>query len=101
MNDLNSIIIEGRLVKDVVTGTGKNDQPYSFGRIASNHYYRKDDIWVEQTCFLDFKSFGLVSETIAKRKIGDKMRLIGRLSLEHSEKYGDNHFVLVDHADPK
>lgn len=103
MNDLNSIIVEGRLVKDPVTGTGKNEKPYAFCTIASNRFYKKpeDEVWQEDTTFIDVRSFNGVSERLAEAKVGQVIRTVGRLAMEKDDEGKNRHYILLEHVDLK
>lgn len=103
MNDLNSIIIEGRLVREPVSGTSKSGKPFCFGTIASNRFYKEDpegDTWKEATTFVDIRAFNGISEQLMKSPKGSKVRVVGRL--DFFEKEGsDPHYILCEHVEIK
>lgn len=68
MNDLNSILIEGRLTADPTTSyTSKGTALCTFS-IAINRFYRPDQEMKEETSFLDIEtlSAGLTSGSTRK-----------------------------------
>lgn len=85
MNDLNTVVLEGRLVKDPVTGTAKNEKPYTFLTLANNRFYRdpadaSGDTWKESTAYFDVRSFNGLSDELAELGSGEKVRITGKLA---------------------
>lgn len=100
MNDLNSVILEGRLVKDPVSGSTTNGSPYCFATIASNRFYKKDDVWVESTLYYDVRTFGTLAENFKLAEKGRKVRVVGRLDQLRSENQHNN-YITAEHIDLK
>jgi len=99
MNNLNSVIIEGRLVKKPVSGEGRNGKPYSFATIASNRWYKpnnEEDIWREQTTYIDIRAFNGISEALSKSDSGTKVRVIGRIEMEKDDMNRNRHYILAE-----
>jgi single-strand DNA-binding protein len=83
MNDLNSLLIEGRLVRDPLSRqTGEGTPVYSFS-IASDRYYKAGEGAQKETSFIDIESWGRVAEAVREdgRK-GRAVRVTGRLKQE-------------------
>jgi single-strand DNA-binding protein len=83
MNNLNSILIEGNLVKDpLLRSTTKGTQVCSI-RIASNRWYKQDNQtsgFEKETSFFDIETWGKLAEAChSKCQKGRGVRVIGRL----------------------
>jgi single-strand DNA-binding protein len=80
MNNLNSVLIEGNMVKDpMIRSTPKGTQVCNFC-IASNRYYRQDSNLEQETGFFDIEAWGKLAEAcISKGHKGRGVRVVGRL----------------------
>lgn len=80
MNALNSILIEGNVVRDpVVRETPRGSVVCAFS-IASNRYFRQDDEYEQETSFIDVDSWGKLAEACGKNCTkGRGVRVVGRL----------------------
>jgi len=83
MNNLNSILIEGNLVKDpLLRSTPKGTQICSM-RIASNRYYKQDNQtpgFEKEVSFFDVESWARLAEACySKGHKGRGVRVVGRL----------------------
>ncbi len=80
MNALNSILIEGNVVRDpVVRETPRGSMVCAFS-IASNRYFRQDDEYEQETSFIDVDSWGKLAEACSKNCTkGRGVRVVGRL----------------------
>jgi single-strand DNA-binding protein len=83
MNNLNSILIEGNLVKDpLLRSTTKGTQICSM-RIASNRYYKQDNQtpgFEKEVSFFDVESWAKLAEACySKGHKGRGVRVVGRL----------------------
>ena len=80
MNNLNSILIEGNMVRDpLFRSTQKGTQVCNF-TIASNRFYKLDSGFEKETGFFDIEAWGKLADvcTIQGRK-GRGVRVVGRL----------------------
>ena len=80
MNNLNSVLIEGNMVRDpLIRSTAKGTQVCNFS-IASNRYYRQDSNFEKETGFFEVEAWGKLANTcsIQGRK-GRGVRVVGRL----------------------
>ena len=80
MNNLNSVLIEGNMVRDpLIRSTQKGIQVCHFS-IASNRYYRQESNLEKETAFFDVEVWGKLASTctIQGRK-GRGVRVVGRL----------------------
>ena len=82
MNNLNSILIEGNLVRDpLLRSTSKGTQICSMS-IASNRYYKQDSnsTYEKEVSFFDVETWAKLAEVCyAKGKKGRGVRVVGRL----------------------
>ncbi len=80
MNALNSILIEGNVVRDpVVKETPRGSMVCAFS-IASNRFFRQDDEYEQETSFIDVDSWGKLAEACGKNCTkGRGVRVVGRL----------------------
>lgn len=80
MNALNSILIEGNVVRDpVIKETPRGSSVCNFS-IASNRYYKQDDEFEQETSFFDVEGWGKLAEACGKGCLkGRGVRVVGRL----------------------
>jgi single-strand DNA-binding protein len=80
MNNLNSILIEGNMVRDpIARTTPKGSQVCSFS-IASNRYYTIDGKMEHEVSFFDVESWGKLAELVqSEGQKGRAVRVVGRL----------------------
>jgi len=80
MNNLNSILIEGNLVRDpLLRSTPKGTQICTMS-LASNRYYKQDAGFEKEVSFFDIETWSKLAELCyAKGKKGRGVRVVGRL----------------------
>jgi len=80
MNNLNSILIEGNLVRDpLLRSTPKGTQICTMS-LASNRYYKQDTGFEKEVSFFDIETWAKLAEVCyAKGKKGRGLRVVGRL----------------------
>ena len=80
MNNLNSVLIEGNMVRDpIIRSTPKGTQVCNFS-IASNRFYRQDANLEKETGFFDVEAWGRLVDTCASQgRKGRGVRVVGRL----------------------
>jgi len=80
MNNLNSILIEGNLVKDPMLRSTPKGTPVCTLRLASNRYYKHDTGFEREVSFFDVETWARLAEACyAKGKKGRGVRVVGRL----------------------
>ena len=86
MNNLNSILIEGNLVRDAeIRTTTKGTTTCTF-TIATNRFYKKDNAFEKEVNFFNVETWANVAESAgSKGKKGRGVRVVGRLKQEHYE----------------
>jgi single-strand DNA-binding protein len=80
MNNLNSILIEGNLVKDpMLRSTPKGTQICTMS-LASNRYYKQDSGFEKEVSFFEVESWSRLAEACYnKGRKGRGVRVVGRL----------------------
>lgn len=80
MNALNSILIEGNVVRDpIIKDTPRGTTVCNFS-IASNRFYRQDDETEQETSFFEVESWAKLAEACGKGCYkGRGVRVVGRL----------------------
>jgi single-stranded DNA-binding protein len=85
MNDMNSLIISGRLTKAPVKGISENGCPFCMFTIASHKYTKDAGPWILHTTFIDCSIFGGNGENFIGEK-GMHVRLVGALNQDKFSK---------------
>jgi len=80
MNNLNSILIEGNLVRDpLLRSTPKGTQVCTMS-LASNRYYKQDSGFEKEVSFFDVETWSRLAEACYnKGRKGRGVRVVGRL----------------------
>jgi single-strand DNA-binding protein len=88
MNNLNSILIEGNLVRDpAFRATAKGTSLCTFS-LASNRYYKNDNGMEQEVSFFEVEAWSKLAETC--QSLGHKgrgVRVVGRL---RQDRWNDN-----------
>jgi single-strand DNA-binding protein len=80
MNNLNSILIEGNLVKDPLLRTSPKGTPVCTFRLACNRYYKKDSGFEKEVGYFDIEAWSKLAEAVKERACkGRGVRVVGRL----------------------
>jgi len=83
MNNLNSILIEGNLVKDPLLRTTPKGTPVCTFSLASNRFFKQDSGLEREVSFFDVETWAKLAENCSNigRK-GRGVRVVGRLKQE-------------------
>lgn len=106
MNSLNSILVEGNLVRDPeLKNTPKGTSVCTF-TIASNRYYKVEDEYQQEVSFFDVTTWAEVAERCGKYlKKGSGVRIIGRLKqdrwVDKEERKRSRVYIIADHVEFK
>ncbi|GAB1431862.1 single-stranded DNA-binding protein [Spirochaetota bacterium] len=86
MNNLNSIIIEGNLVRDPnLKSTPNGHQVCSFS-VATNRFYRQNDQTEKEVSYFDVETWSKLAQTCGEvLKKGRGVRVVGRLKQDRWE----------------
>ena len=107
MNQLNSIILEGNVVRDAVLLEPSEGFKVCKLSIAVNRFYKnKNDQAAEEVSFFDVECFGKSAEYCQKKAIkGRGVRVVGRLKQDswkdNSGKSQSRVFVVAEHIEYK
>ena len=83
MNNLNSILIEGNLVKEPVTRTTTKGTANCTFTIASNRFYKQESGFEKEVSYFDVETWAKLAESCySKGKKGRGVRVVGRLKQE-------------------
>jgi single-strand DNA-binding protein len=96
MNNLNSVLLEGNLVRDpLIRSTPKGTQVCNF-TIASNRFFRQESGFEKETGFFDIESWGKLADACgAKGQKGIGVRVVGRLKQDRWNSAGENRSRVV------
>jgi single-strand DNA-binding protein len=83
MNNLNSILIEGNLVRDADYRTTPKGTPVCKISLASNRFFKQESGIEKEVSFFDVEAWGKLAENVSNlgRK-GRGVRVVGRLKQE-------------------
>jgi single-strand DNA-binding protein len=88
-NDINNVILNGRLVRDPETKVLKNGTTVCNFSIANGRTYKVGEEKKEYTNFFNVQAFGKFAETIATYCTkGQQLSIVGRLQYRTWEKDG-------------
>lgn len=80
MSTLNSLIVEGNIVRTPVVRTTPKGTPVCTFSIASNRFYRYDDKTNKETSFFDVESWAKLAQSCEEHGAkGRGVRVVGRL----------------------
>ena len=104
MNNLNSILIEGNMVRDPLFRSTPKGTPVCNFTIASNRFYRMDSNFEKETGFFDVEVWGkLASVCSTQGRKGRGVRVVGRLKQERwTGTDGKNHTrvtIVAEHVE--
>lgn len=93
MNSLNSVLIEGNLVRDPEQRAMENGAKLCTFSLASNRYFRQDNERRQEVSFFDVEVWNKTAELCLKTLTkGRGVRVVGRLKQERwTDKDGRSH----------
>lgn len=96
MTDVNSVVLVGRLVKDVEVRYSKNGNAVAAFTVATARAEKHNDQWQDVTSFFDVNMFGSVVEKIKPYLVKGKQVVInGYLKQEKwQDKQGNNRYSI-------
>jgi len=106
VNSLNSVLLEGNLVKDPETKSISSDSTVCCFTIAVNRSYRKNNDYVNEVSYFDIETWGKLAEscnnTLRKSR---GVRVVGRLKQDRwDDDNGKNHSrikIIAEHVEFK
>jgi len=86
MNNLNSVLIEGNLVRDPEYRTTTRGTTVCKFSVASNRFYKQDDNLEKEVGYFDVEAWGKIGESVNNHgRKGRGVRVVGRLKQERWE----------------
>jgi single-strand DNA-binding protein len=80
MNNLNSVLLEGNLVRDPEISYSNNSLAFCRFSVATNRYYKQNNKYEQEVSYFDVKTWGKQAEICNEYlKKGRGVRIIGRL----------------------
>lgn len=80
MNSLNSILIEGNLVKDPESKTTPSGSQVCSFAVASNRFYKQNEALEKEVSYFDVETWSRLAQSCAENlKKGRGVRVVGRL----------------------
>jgi single-strand DNA-binding protein len=104
VNNLNSLLIEGNLVKDSESNTTAKGVLYCTFSIASNRFFKQDEKMQKEVSYFDVKAWSQVAENCRNHgRKGRGVRVVGRLKQERwtgsDNKSHSRIVILAEHVD--
>lgn len=86
MNSLNSVLLEGNLVKDPTSKQVTEKLLICKFSVAVNRSYKKDDEYVEEVSYFDIETVNVIAESCIKHLTkGRGVRVVGRMKQDRWE----------------
>ncbi len=86
MNNLNSIIVEGNLVRDPLLKTIPNGHQVCSFAVASNRFYKQNEQTEKEVSFFEVETWSKLAQTCGEiLKKGRGVRVVGRLKQDRWE----------------
>ncbi len=106
MNHLNSVIVEGNLVRDPELGYTPKGIAVCRFTIASNRYYKQEDDYNREVSFFDVTAWARLGEVCSEYlEKGRGVRVVGRLKQNRWEttegKNRSRVFIVAEHVEFK
>ena len=80
MNNLNSILIEGNLIKDPVLRSTPNGTPVCLFSVATNRFFKQNDELQKEVSYFDIESWASTAQSCGNLLTkGRGVRIVGRL----------------------
>jgi single-strand DNA-binding protein len=97
MNNLNSVLLEGNLVRDPLFRTTPKGTPVCIFSVASNRFFRQESGFEKEVGFFDIETRGKLAESCESRgHKGQGVRVVGRLRQDRWENSaGENRTRIV------
>jgi len=95
-NDTNTVMVIGRLTRDMELRYSSGGMAIGSFSIAVNRRVKKGDGWADEASFFDCTAFGKTAENIITYMVkGKQIAVLGSLKQERWQKDGQNHSKVV------
>ncbi len=106
LSNLNSIIIEGNLVRDPMLKATPNGHPVCSFAVASNRFYKQNEDTEKEVSFFDIETWSKLAQTCGDvLKKGRGVRVVGRLKqdrwLDNGGKNQSRIKIVAEHVEFK
>lgn len=106
MNNLNSVLLEGNLVKDPVERRTPQDTLICNLSVAVNRTYKKEDDYVKEVSYFDVEVWAGIAESCLKHLCkGRGVRVVGRLKqdrwIDDQENIHSRIKIVAEHVEFK
>jgi len=106
MNNLNSILLEGNLVRDPDLKTTPTGTPVCTFAVASNRWYKQNEQLEKEVSFFDVEAWSKLAQTCGETlKKGRGIRVVGRLKQDRwNDGDGKSHYkvkIVAEHVEFK
>ncbi len=106
MNNLNSILLEGNLVRDPDLKSTPSGTPVCTFSVASNRWYKQNDQLEKEVSFFDVEAWSKLAQTCGDTlKKGRGVRVVGRLKQDRwNDGEGKSHNkvkIVAEHVEFK
>ena len=106
MHNLNSLIIEGNVVRDPVVKATPKGTPLCMFSIASNRFFKQEDQTTQETSFFDVETWARLAELCGENCTkGRGVRVVGRLKQDRWAGTDGKHYskikVVAEHIEFK
>ena len=104
MNNLNSVLLEGNMVRDPLLRSTPKGTPVCNFTIASNRFYRQDSNMEKEVGFFDVEAWGRLADACnTQGRKGRGVRVVGRLKQDRwTGNDGKNHAkiaIVAEHVE--
>jgi len=104
MNNLNSVLVEGNMVRDPLYRTTPKGTPVCTFSLASNRYLKQSSGFEEEVSFFDIEAWTRLADTCNNQgKKGRGVRVVGRLKQDRwTDNEGKNRtkvFIIAEHIE--
>jgi single-strand DNA-binding protein len=104
MNNLNSVLIEGNLVRDSLLKTTPKGTQICVFTLASNRYYRQEGGYEQEVGFFDVECWGKLAQPVYQQAHkGRGVRVVGRLKQDRwtgaDEKFHSRIIIHAEHVE--